>query len=74
SHLGVRHAGGSVHTEPQHRQFPQLTRCQVCSATMRFWIPWRFWHDSDAALGQFLYPDPARWPDEEVGVLPGDED
>ncbi|XP_036994736.1 NADH dehydrogenase [ubiquinone] 1 beta subcomplex subunit 2, mitochondrial isoform X2 [Artibeus jamaicensis] len=52
---GVRHAGGGVHIEPRYRQFPQLTRSQVIqaeffSATMWFWILWRFWHDSDAVL------------------------
>uniref|UniRef100_A0A8C9CT77 NADH dehydrogenase [ubiquinone] 1 beta subcomplex subunit 2, mitochondrial n=1 Tax=Phocoena sinus TaxID=42100 RepID=A0A8C9CT77_PHOSS len=52
---GVRHAGGGVHIKPQYRQFPQLTRSQVIkaeffSATMWFWILWRFWHDSDAVL------------------------
>nr|XP_002722908.2 NADH dehydrogenase [ubiquinone] 1 beta subcomplex subunit 2, mitochondrial [Oryctolagus cuniculus]XP_051691075.1 NADH dehydrogenase [ubiquinone] 1 beta subcomplex subunit 2, mitochondrial [Oryctolagus cuniculus] len=76
---GVRHASGGVHIEPQYRQFPQLTRSQVIrgevfSATMWFWILWRFWHDSDAVLGHFPYPDPAQWTDEELGILPDDED
>ncbi|XP_022442179.1 NADH dehydrogenase [ubiquinone] 1 beta subcomplex subunit 2, mitochondrial-like [Delphinapterus leucas] len=76
---GVRHAGGGVHIEPQYRQFPQLTRSQVIkaeffSATMWFWILWRFGHDSDAALGHFPYPDPSQWTDEELGILPDDED
>uniref|UniRef100_A0A8C2RWU1 NADH dehydrogenase [ubiquinone] 1 beta subcomplex subunit 2, mitochondrial n=1 Tax=Capra hircus TaxID=9925 RepID=A0A8C2RWU1_CAPHI len=53
---GVRRAGGGAHIEPRYRQFPQLTRSQVIqaeffSATMWFWILWRFWHDSDAVLG-----------------------
>lgn len=48
-------AGGGAHIEPRYRQFPQLTRSQVIqaeffSATMWFWILWRFWHDSDAVL------------------------
>uniref|UniRef100_A0AAA9RV94 NADH dehydrogenase [ubiquinone] 1 beta subcomplex subunit 2, mitochondrial n=2 Tax=Bos TaxID=9903 RepID=A0AAA9RV94_BOVIN len=52
---GVRRAGGGAHIEPRYRQFPQLTRSQVIqaeffSATMWFWILWRFWHDSDAVL------------------------
>ncbi|MBW05095.1 NADH dehydrogenase [ubiquinone] 1 beta subcomplex subunit 2, mitochondrial, partial [Eschrichtius robustus] len=72
-------AGGGVHIEPQYRQFPQLTRSQVIkaeffSATMWFWILWRFWHDSDAVLGHFPYPDPSQWTDEELGILPDDED
>ncbi|XP_014714726.3 NADH dehydrogenase [ubiquinone] 1 beta subcomplex subunit 2, mitochondrial [Equus asinus] len=76
---GVRHAGGDVHIQPRYRQFPQLTRSQVIqaeffSATMWFWILWRFWHDSDAVLGHFPYPDPSQWTDEELGILPDDED
>ncbi|XP_047619490.1 NADH dehydrogenase [ubiquinone] 1 beta subcomplex subunit 2, mitochondrial [Phacochoerus africanus] len=76
---GVRHAGGGVHIEPRYRQFPQLTRSQLIqaeffSATMWFWILWRFWHDSDAVLGHFPYPDPSQWTDEELGILPDDED
>ncbi|XP_003791613.1 NADH dehydrogenase [ubiquinone] 1 beta subcomplex subunit 2, mitochondrial [Otolemur garnettii] len=76
---GVRHAGGGVHIEPRYRQFPQLTRYQVVlgevfSAGMWFWILWHFWHDSDAVLGHFPYPDPSKWTDEELGILPDDED
>nr|XP_009001214.1 NADH dehydrogenase [ubiquinone] 1 beta subcomplex subunit 2, mitochondrial [Callithrix jacchus] len=76
---GVRHAGGGVHIEPRYRQFPQLTRTQVIwgetlSAIMWFWILWRFWHDSEAVLGHFPYPDPSQWTDEELGIPPDDED
>ncbi|XP_042533170.1 NADH dehydrogenase [ubiquinone] 1 beta subcomplex subunit 2, mitochondrial [Dipodomys spectabilis] len=76
---GVRHAGGGVHIHPRYRQFPQLTRSQVLqgeffSALMWFWILWRFWHDSDAVLGHFTYPDPSQWTDEELGILPDEED
>lgn len=72
-------AGGGVHIEPRYRQFPQLTKSQVIQAeffsgTMWFWILWRFWHDSDAVLGHFPYPDPSQWTDEELGILPDDED
>ncbi|XP_008577981.1 PREDICTED: NADH dehydrogenase [ubiquinone] 1 beta subcomplex subunit 2, mitochondrial [Galeopterus variegatus] len=72
-------AGGGVHIEPRYRQFPQLTRSQVIraevySATMWFWILWRFWHDSDLVLGHFPYPDPSQWTDEELGIPPDDED
>ncbi|XP_039089907.1 NADH dehydrogenase [ubiquinone] 1 beta subcomplex subunit 2, mitochondrial isoform X2 [Hyaena hyaena] len=72
-------AGGGVHIEPRYREFPQLTKSQVAQAeffsgTMWFWILWRFWHDSDAVLGHFPYPDPSQWTDEELGILPDDED
>ncbi|XP_014643176.1 NADH dehydrogenase [ubiquinone] 1 beta subcomplex subunit 2, mitochondrial [Diceros bicornis minor] len=76
---GVRNAGGGVHIPPRYRQFPQLTRSQVIqgeffSGIMWFWILWRFWHDSEAVLGHFPYPDPSQWTDEELGILPDDED
>ncbi|XP_054934675.1 NADH dehydrogenase [ubiquinone] 1 beta subcomplex subunit 2, mitochondrial-like [Physeter macrocephalus] len=76
---GVRHAGGGLHLEPRYRQFSQLTRSQVIkveffSAIMWFWIFWRFWPDSDAVLGHSPYPDPSQWTDEELGILPDDED
>ncbi|XP_021021199.1 NADH dehydrogenase [ubiquinone] 1 beta subcomplex subunit 2, mitochondrial [Mus caroli] len=76
---GVRHAGGGVHIQPRYREFPQLTRSQVIqgeflSSLMWFWILWRFWHDSDAVLGHFSYPDPSQWTDEELGIPPDDED
>ncbi|XP_048196306.1 NADH dehydrogenase [ubiquinone] 1 beta subcomplex subunit 2, mitochondrial [Perognathus longimembris pacificus] len=76
---GVRRAGGGVHMQPRYRQFPQLTRSQVLqseffSALMWFWILWRFWHDSDAVMGHFTYPDPSEWTDEELGILPDEED
>ncbi|XP_053459609.1 NADH dehydrogenase [ubiquinone] 1 beta subcomplex subunit 2, mitochondrial-like [Nycticebus coucang] len=70
---GVRHAGGGVHIEAQYRQFPQLTGYQavlseIFSTTMWFWILWHFWHDSDAVLGHFPYPDPSQWTEEELGI------
>ncbi|CAO2644286.1 NADH dehydrogenase [ubiquinone] 1 beta subcomplex subunit 2, mitochondrial [Lemmus lemmus] len=76
---GVCHAGGGVHIPPKYREFPQLTRNQVIhgeflSSLMWFWILWRFWHDSDAVLGHFSYPDPSQWTDEELGIPPDDED
>ncbi|KAF5914497.1 hypothetical protein HPG69_016448 [Diceros bicornis minor] len=80
SHLCfVSSAGGGVHIPPRYRQFPQLTRSQVIqgeffSGIMWFWILWRFWHDSEAVLGHFPYPDPSQWTDEELGILPDDED
>ncbi|XP_028929066.1 NADH dehydrogenase [ubiquinone] 1 beta subcomplex subunit 2, mitochondrial [Ornithorhynchus anatinus] len=76
---GPRHAGGGVHIPPQYRQYPQLTKSQVFQAelwsgVMWFWILWRFWHDSDAVLGHFPYPDASQWTDEELGIPPDDED
>ncbi|KAM8978899.1 NADH dehydrogenase [ubiquinone] 1 beta subcomplex subunit 2, mitochondrial [Sarcophilus harrisii] len=70
--------GGVRHAQIRYRQYPQLTKSQVfqaelLSATMWFWILWQFWHDSDAVLGHFPYPDPSQWTDEELGIPPDEE-
>ncbi|XP_075795946.1 NADH dehydrogenase [ubiquinone] 1 beta subcomplex subunit 2, mitochondrial [Pelodiscus sinensis] len=75
---GRRHAGGEVHIEPRYRQFPTLTRRQVVvgellSGFAWFWILWHFWHDPDAVLGHFPYPDASKWTDEELGIPPDEE-
>ncbi|XP_048404945.1 NADH dehydrogenase [ubiquinone] 1 beta subcomplex subunit 2, mitochondrial [Stegostoma tigrinum] len=75
----VRRAGGGPHIEPQYRQYPQLTKKQVLEAEflsgfMWFWIFWHLWHDPDAVLGHFTYPDPSKWTDEELGIPPIDEE
>ncbi|XP_036593478.1 NADH dehydrogenase [ubiquinone] 1 beta subcomplex subunit 2, mitochondrial-like [Trichosurus vulpecula] len=76
---GVRHAGDGVHIQPRYWQYPHLRKSlvfqsELLSATMWFWILWCFWHDSDAVLGHFPYPDPSQWTDEELSILPDDED
>ncbi|KAM5255526.1 NADH dehydrogenase [ubiquinone] 1 beta subcomplex subunit 2, mitochondrial [Ctenodactylus gundi] len=76
---GVRPASGDAHRVPRYREFSPPTRAEVVraemlSGAMWFWILWRFWHDSDAVLGHFPYPDPSQWTDEELGILPDDED
>ncbi|CAO2611171.1 NADH dehydrogenase [ubiquinone] 1 beta subcomplex subunit 2, mitochondrial, partial [Lemmus lemmus] len=63
----------------QVQGIPQLTRKQVTqgefsSPPMWLWILWPFWHDLGAVLGQFSYPNPSRWADEELGIPPDDED
>ncbi|XP_017267164.1 NADH dehydrogenase [ubiquinone] 1 beta subcomplex subunit 2, mitochondrial isoform X1 [Kryptolebias marmoratus] len=74
-----RKASDVPHIEPRYRQFPQLTKKQqfdaeVISGLMWFWILWHFWHDSDAVLGHFPWPDPSQWTDEELGIPPDDEE
>ncbi|XP_072123825.1 NADH dehydrogenase [ubiquinone] 1 beta subcomplex subunit 2, mitochondrial [Mobula birostris] len=77
--LPVRRAGGGVHIEPRYRQYPELTKKQVfqselLSGFMWFWILWHLWHDADAVIGHFPYPDPSEWTDEELGIPPIDEE
>ncbi|XP_066580508.1 NADH dehydrogenase [ubiquinone] 1 beta subcomplex subunit 2, mitochondrial [Amia ocellicauda] len=76
--VGIRRAGGGVHIEAQYRQYPQLTKSQkfqaeLLSGFMWFWILWHFWHDPDAVLGHFPWPDASQWTDEELGIPPEEE-
>ncbi|XP_018602926.1 NADH dehydrogenase [ubiquinone] 1 beta subcomplex subunit 2, mitochondrial [Scleropages formosus] len=75
----VRRAGGGPHIEPQYRQGPQLTKHQqfqaeLISGAMWFWILWHCWHDPDAVLGHFPWPDASQWTDEELGIPADDEE
>uniref|UniRef100_A0A3Q0R1L7 NADH dehydrogenase [ubiquinone] 1 beta subcomplex subunit 2, mitochondrial n=1 Tax=Amphilophus citrinellus TaxID=61819 RepID=A0A3Q0R1L7_AMPCI len=72
-------ASGGPHIEPQYRQYPQLTKKQkfeseLISGVMWFWILWHCWHDPDAVLGHFPWPDASQWTDEELGIPPDDEE
>ncbi|XP_061494771.1 NADH dehydrogenase [ubiquinone] 1 beta subcomplex subunit 2, mitochondrial [Rhineura floridana] len=76
---GVRRASGDVHIQPQYRAFPQPSRAnvikgEILSGFMWFWILWHFWHEPEAVLGHFPYPDPFKWTDEELGIPPDYED
>lgn len=75
----TRKAGGGPHIEPQYRQYPQITKKQkleseLISGAMWFWILWHLWHDPDAVLGHFPWPDASAWTDEELGIPPDDEE
>ncbi|XP_068171807.1 NADH dehydrogenase [ubiquinone] 1 beta subcomplex subunit 2, mitochondrial [Antennarius striatus] len=75
--ITTRKAGGEPHIEPQYRQFPQLTKNQkfqgeLLSGAMWFWILWHLWHDYEAVIGHFPFPDPSEWTDEELGIPPDD--
>ncbi|XP_074554093.1 NADH dehydrogenase [ubiquinone] 1 beta subcomplex subunit 2, mitochondrial [Halichoeres trimaculatus] len=77
--ISTRNGSGGTHIEPRYRQAPQLTKNQVfqaefISGVMWFWILWHFWHDPDAVLGHFPWPDPSQWTDEELGIPPDDEE
>ncbi|XP_038153021.1 NADH dehydrogenase [ubiquinone] 1 beta subcomplex subunit 2, mitochondrial [Cyprinodon tularosa] len=74
-----RKASGGPHIEPQYRQYPQLTKKQkieseLISGVMWFWILWHCWHDPDAVLGHFPWPNASEWTDEELGIPPDDEE
>ncbi|KAM9467975.1 NADH dehydrogenase [ubiquinone] 1 beta subcomplex subunit 2, mitochondrial [Clarias gariepinus] len=73
-----RAGGGGPHIVAQYRQPPQTTkqqwfRSELLSGFMWFWILWHFWHDSDAVLGHFPWPDTDAWTDEELGIPSDDQ-
>ncbi|XP_077355092.1 NADH dehydrogenase [ubiquinone] 1 beta subcomplex subunit 2, mitochondrial [Festucalex cinctus] len=75
----TRKGSGEPHIVPQYRQYPQVTKKQkfeaeLISSVMWFWILWHFWHDSDAVMGHFPWPDASQWTDEELGISPDDEE
>ncbi|XP_038594796.1 NADH dehydrogenase [ubiquinone] 1 beta subcomplex subunit 2, mitochondrial [Micropterus salmoides] len=77
--ITTRKAGGGPHIEPQYRQYPQITKKQkfeseLISGAMWFWILWHCWHDPDAVLGHFPWPDASAWTDEELGIPADDEE
>lgn len=46
----------------------------VLIAVMWWWIFWHLWHDFDHIVGEFPYPKPELWTNEELGIPPDDED
>ncbi|PNF22928.1 NADH dehydrogenase [ubiquinone] 1 beta subcomplex subunit 2, mitochondrial [Cryptotermes secundus] len=41
---------------------------------MWWWIFWHLWHEPEHITGEFEYPDPSKWTDEELGIPPDDEE
>ncbi|XP_020509425.1 NADH dehydrogenase [ubiquinone] 1 beta subcomplex subunit 2, mitochondrial [Labrus bergylta] len=77
--ITTRKAGDAPHIEAQYRQYPQITKKQkfqseLLSGAMWFWILWHCWHEPDAVLGHFPWPDASEWTDEELGIPPIDEE
>ncbi|XP_029018575.1 NADH dehydrogenase [ubiquinone] 1 beta subcomplex subunit 2, mitochondrial [Betta splendens] len=77
--ITTRKASGGLHDELQYRQPPQITKSQkfkseFLGGLMWFWILWHFWHNPDAVLGHFPWPNASEWTDEELGIPPDDEE
>ncbi|XP_046393524.1 NADH dehydrogenase [ubiquinone] 1 beta subcomplex subunit 2, mitochondrial-like [Ischnura elegans] len=41
---------------------------------MWWWILWHLWHEPEHLTGEFAYPDPSKWTDQELGIPPDDEE
>ncbi|VEN46500.1 unnamed protein product [Callosobruchus maculatus] len=35
-----------------------------------WWVLWHLWTEPGHVLGEFCYPDPREWTDEELGIPP----
>ncbi|XP_003700433.1 NADH dehydrogenase (ubiquinone) 1 beta subcomplex, 2, 8kDa [Megachile rotundata] len=45
---------------------------EVAAGLAWFWVLHSFYYHSEHFLGEFDYPDPKDWTDEELGILPED--
>ncbi|KAF4525395.1 hypothetical protein B566_EDAN014178 [Ephemera danica] len=45
---------------------------QVVGAYMWWWILWHLWTEPEHIYGEFEYPDPSKWTNEELGI-PSDD-
>ncbi|GLG96620.1 NADH dehydrogenase [ubiquinone] 1 beta subcomplex subunit 2, mitochondrial [Gryllus bimaculatus] len=46
---------------------------EIVGGFMWWWILWHLWHEPEHITGEFPYPDPSKWTDEELGI-PEDDD
>ncbi|KAL6267723.1 hypothetical protein P5V15_000794 [Pogonomyrmex californicus] len=65
------------HGHGVYRDIPPEDKTWVYAAEaiggfMWWWILWHFWHDFGHIVGEFPYPDPSQWTDEELGIPPDD--
>uniref|UniRef100_A0A1B6DAI7 NADH dehydrogenase [ubiquinone] 1 beta subcomplex subunit 2, mitochondrial n=1 Tax=Clastoptera arizonana TaxID=38151 RepID=A0A1B6DAI7_9HEMI len=50
------------------------THATIIAAATWWWIIWHFWHEPGHVFGEFDYPDPSKWTNEELGIPPDNED
>ncbi|XP_067010595.2 NADH dehydrogenase [ubiquinone] 1 beta subcomplex subunit 2, mitochondrial [Anabrus simplex] len=51
-----------------------LYTAEAVGGFMWWWVLWHLWHEHEHITGEFEYPDPRKWTDEELGIPPDDED
>uniref|UniRef100_A0A224Y2Y0 Putative nadh dehydrogenase n=1 Tax=Panstrongylus lignarius TaxID=156445 RepID=A0A224Y2Y0_9HEMI len=52
----------------------QIVGSNILAGLMWWWILWHMWHEPDHVLGEFPYPKPSKWTNEELGIPPDDAD
>ncbi|KAL0121832.1 hypothetical protein PUN28_006947 [Cardiocondyla obscurior] len=65
------------HDNHSYRDFPPVEKGWVYAAEffgglMWWWVLWHLWHDYGHIIGEFPYPEPSKWTDEELGIPPDD--
>ncbi|XP_046738032.1 NADH dehydrogenase [ubiquinone] 1 beta subcomplex subunit 2, mitochondrial-like [Diprion similis] len=67
--------GGVVYRLPAPTPHKKITiSTEVVAGIAWWWILWHLWHDYEHITGEFEYPDPSKWTDEELGIPPDDVD
>ncbi|MPC47563.1 NADH dehydrogenase [ubiquinone] 1 beta subcomplex subunit 2, mitochondrial-like [Portunus trituberculatus] len=76
-HTSSSRSSGAVWTYRTAPAAPSKTvtrRAEIVSSIMWWWILYHFMTDYEHITGEFAYPDPSLWTDEELGIPPDDED
>ncbi|XP_071513632.1 NADH dehydrogenase [ubiquinone] 1 beta subcomplex subunit 2, mitochondrial-like [Panulirus ornatus] len=71
-----RHGGGAwtYRTAPETPSKLTLFQAEVLGAFMWWWILYHLITEPEHITGEFPYPDPSKWTDQELGIPPDDED
>ncbi|XP_043270191.1 NADH dehydrogenase [ubiquinone] 1 beta subcomplex subunit 2, mitochondrial-like [Venturia canescens] len=66
------HGGGYFYREIPDPPKVDIIFAEIFGGIMWWWILWNCWHDFGHIVGEYDYPDPAKWTDEELGIPPED--
>uniref|UniRef100_A0A023FAG4 Putative nadh dehydrogenase n=2 Tax=Triatoma infestans TaxID=30076 RepID=A0A023FAG4_TRIIF len=72
----IRNSGGSNAYRSAPHPFTkfQIIGADIMGGLMWWWILWHIWHEPLFLLGEFPYPNPRKWTNEELGIPPDDAD
>ncbi|XP_063975935.1 NADH dehydrogenase [ubiquinone] 1 beta subcomplex subunit 2, mitochondrial-like [Diachasmimorpha longicaudata] len=71
----VRHSGGpAMYRDIWEPNKYDKYMAEFVGGVMWWWILWHMWHDFGHIVGEFDYPEPEKWTDEELGIPPDDAD
>ncbi|KAJ9583100.1 hypothetical protein L9F63_022543 [Diploptera punctata] len=73
----IRNAHDAIWTyrapQPPQKKYIRVM-ADALGGIMWWWIFWHLWHEWGHIVGEFEYPDPSKWTDEELGIPPDDEE